>query len=148
MASPAPGGRGLLRGIKAAAAPQGCTCSPPILCVLPRATTMMKLPVAALLLLCACGLQAALTKREAVPEAGAEAPPDAAIPLSRHFQTFSDFVTKELPQKLQAEELRNQAKAYLEQANQQLTPLAQELRTNVLNFFSSLLELGKAKEQA
>lgn len=71
---------------------------------------MMKLPVAALLLLCACGLQAALTKREAVPEAGAEAPPDAAIPLSRHFQTFSDFVTKELPQKLQAEELRNQAK--------------------------------------
>lgn len=76
----------------------------------PRAATMMKLPVAALLLLCACGLQAALTKREAVPEAGAEAPPDAAIPLSRHFQTFSDFVTKELPQKLQAEELRNQAK--------------------------------------
>lgn len=71
---------------------------------------MMKLPVAALLLLCACGLQAALTKREAVPEPGAEPPPDATISLSRHFQTFSDFVTKELPQKLQAEELRNQAK--------------------------------------
>ncbi|KAM9169099.1 LOW QUALITY PROTEIN: apolipoprotein A-II-like [Mergus octosetaceus] len=106
----------------------------------------MKLPVAALLLLC-CGLQAALTKREAVPEPGAE-PPGCTIPLSRHFQTFSDFVTKELPQKLQAEELRSQARAYLEQANQQLTPLAQELRSNVLNFFSSLLELGKGKEQA
>ncbi|XP_035427570.2 apolipoprotein A-II isoform X2 [Cygnus olor] len=108
----------------------------------------MKLLVAALLLLCACSLQAALTKREAEPEPGAEAAPDATIPLSRHFQTFSDFVTKELPQKLQAEELRSQAKAYLEQANQQLTPLAQELRSNVLQFFSSLLELGKSKEQA
>lgn len=133
----------------------------------------MKLLVAALLLLCACSLQAALTKREAEPEPGAEPAPDATIPLSRHFQTFSDFVTKELPQKLQAEELRSQAKywggwrggglgtpqgvssplpcpprAYLEQANQQLTPLAQELRSNVLHFFSSLLELGKSKEQA
>uniref|UniRef100_A0A8B9ILB0 Uncharacterized protein n=1 Tax=Anser cygnoides TaxID=8845 RepID=A0A8B9ILB0_ANSCY len=70
----------------------------------------MKLLVATLLLLCACSLQAALTKREAEPEPGAEPAPDATIPLSRHFQTFSDFVTKELPQKLQAEELRSQAK--------------------------------------
>lgn len=39
-------------------------------------------------------------------------------------------------------------RAYLDRANKQLAPLAQELRSNVLGLFSSLLELGKGEGQA
>ncbi|XP_059688397.1 apolipoprotein A-II-like [Gavia stellata] len=106
----------------------------------------MKLLVAALLLLCACRLQAALVRREAPPEEAA--PPAVDDFFTRHFQSFSDFMTKDLPQKLQAEELRSQAEAYLDRANKQLAPLAQELRSNFFGLFSSLLELGKGEGQA
>lgn len=66
----------------------------------------MKVLVAALVLLCACQLQAALVRRQAEEEA---APPPVDDFFTRHFQSFSDFVTKDLPQKLQAQELRSQA---------------------------------------
>uniref|UniRef100_A0A663EMP1 Apolipoprotein A-II n=1 Tax=Aquila chrysaetos chrysaetos TaxID=223781 RepID=A0A663EMP1_AQUCH len=99
----------------------------------------MKVLAAALLLLCACRLQAALVRREVLAE---EATPPAEDDFfTRHFQSFSDFMTKDLAQKLQVEE------AYLDRANKQLTPLAQELRSNVLGLFSSLLELGKGEGQ-
>ncbi|XP_061872323.1 apolipoprotein A-II [Colius striatus] len=104
----------------------------------------MKLLVATLLLLlCASCLQAALVRREAEEPA----PPPAEEVFTRYFQTFSDFMTKELPQKLKVEEMRTQAEAYLDRANKQLTPLAQELQNNVVGFFSSLLRVGKAGEQ-
>ncbi|KAM9624044.1 apolipoprotein A-II isoform 2-T2 [Morphnus guianensis] len=103
----------------------------------------MKVLAAALLLLCACRLQAALVRREVLAEEAA--PPAKDDFFTRHFQSFSDFMTKDLAQKLQVEELRSQAEAYLDRANKQLTPLAQELRSNVLGLFSSLLELGKGK---
>jgi len=67
----------------------------------------MKVLVAALLLLCACRLQAALVRREAPAEEAA--PPAVDDFFTRHFQPFSDFMTKDLPQKLQVEELRSQA---------------------------------------
>ena len=35
----------------------------------------------------------------------------------------------------------------MERANKQLAPLAEELRSNVLGFFSSLLDLGKGEAQ-
>ncbi|XP_075580713.1 apolipoprotein A-II [Pelecanus crispus] len=105
----------------------------------------MKVLVAALLLLCACGLQAALVRREA--EEGEAAPPAVDNFFRRQFQSFSEFVTKDLPEKLQAEELQTQAKTYLDRANKQLAPLAEELRTSVIGFFSSLLQLGKGEEQ-
>ncbi|KAM9251954.1 apolipoprotein A-II [Cariama cristata] len=106
----------------------------------------MKVLVAALLLLCACCLQAALVRREAPVEEAA--PPAVDEFFTRHIQSFSDFMTKDLPQKLQAEELRSQAEAYLDRANKQLAPLAQELRSNILGFFSSLLELNKGEGQS
>ncbi|GAB0201141.1 apolipoprotein A-II-like [Grus americana] len=105
----------------------------------------MKVLVAALLLLCACCLQAALVRR-GIPD-------DEATPLgtddffTQHFQSFSDFVTKDLPQKLQTEKLRSQAEAYLDRANKQLAPLAQELQSNFYNFFSSLVDMVKAEGQ-
>uniref|UniRef100_A0A8B9NIL2 Apolipoprotein A-II n=1 Tax=Accipiter nisus TaxID=211598 RepID=A0A8B9NIL2_9AVES len=99
----------------------------------------MKVLVAALLLLCACCLQAALVRREVLAEEAA--PPAEDDFFTRHFQSFSNFMTKDLAQKLQVEE------AYLDRANKQLTPLAQELRSNVLGLFSSLLELGKGEGQ-
>ncbi|XP_068271405.1 apolipoprotein A-II [Nyctibius grandis] len=104
----------------------------------------MKVLVAAVLLLCACRLQAALVRREAPAEEAAPAVEDF---FTQRLQSFSEFMTKELPQKLQVDELHSQAKAYLDRANKQLTPLAQELRSNVLGFFSSLLELGKDEGQ-
>ncbi|XP_068851222.1 apolipoprotein A-II [Aphelocoma coerulescens] len=107
----------------------------------------MRVPVVALLLLLAAGhLGAALVRRQAASEDSE--PVTAEDFLTRHFQTFSDFMTRELPQKLRAEELRSQAEQYLDRANKQLEPLARELRTNVLGLFSSLLQLGKGEEQA
>ncbi|XP_040433764.1 apolipoprotein A-II-like [Falco naumanni] len=105
----------------------------------------MKVLVAALVLLCACHLQAALVRRETPDEEAAPAAIDDFF--TRHFQSLSNFMTKDLPQKLQAEELRSQAEAYLDRANKQLAPLAQELRSNVLSLFSSLLDLGKGEGQ-
>ncbi|XP_064331130.1 apolipoprotein A-II [Phalacrocorax carbo] len=102
----------------------------------------MKVLVAALLLLlCVCSLQAALVRREA-PEEDA-APPATENFFTRQFQTFSDFMSE----KLQVEELRSQAESYLDRANKQLEPLAQELRGNILKLFSSLLDLGKGEGQ-
>uniref|UniRef100_A0A8C9FJ06 Uncharacterized protein n=1 Tax=Pavo cristatus TaxID=9049 RepID=A0A8C9FJ06_PAVCR len=91
---------------------------------------MKRLWVAALLLLCVCHVGAV-----AVPQTGpqSEDPPETSLDtttlLSRHFQTLSDFITKELPQRLRADEIQQQAKY--------------ELRSNVLGLFSSLLDLGK-----
>ncbi|XP_014817378.1 PREDICTED: apolipoprotein A-II-like [Calidris pugnax] len=104
----------------------------------------MKVLVAALVLLCAGSLQAAMVRREA-EEAAPEPPVDDFF--TRHFQSFSDFMTKDLPQKLQAQELRSQAEAYLDRANKQLTPLAQELKSNIVGLFSSLLDFGKSEGQ-
>ncbi|XP_069735011.1 apolipoprotein A-II [Phaenicophaeus curvirostris] len=102
----------------------------------------MKLPLAALvLLLCAGRLGAAMVRREA----GAPADPEET--MARPFQALTEFFTKELPEKLKVEELRSQAEVYLDRANKQLTPLAQELQSNVLGFFSSLLRLPKGEEQ-
>ncbi|XP_056178108.1 apolipoprotein A-II-like [Falco biarmicus] len=105
----------------------------------------MKVLVAALVLLCACHLQAALVRRETPDE---EAVP-AAIDdfFSRYFLSLSSFMTKDLPQKLQAEELHSQAEAYLDRANKQLAPLAQKLQSNVLSLFLPLLDLGKGEGQ-
>ncbi|KAM6228867.1 apolipoprotein A-II [Spheniscus humboldti] len=106
---------------------------------------MKVLAAALLLLLCVCCLQAALVRREAPTEE--TDPPAVDDFFTRHFQSFSDFMTKDLPQKMQAAELRSQAEAYLDRANKQLAPLAEELRSNILGLFSSLLELGKGKGQ-
>ncbi|XP_072702599.1 apolipoprotein A-II [Ciconia boyciana] len=103
---------------------------------------MKVLAAALLLLLCACRLQAALVRREAPPE---EAPTPASDPITHHLQSFSSFMTKDLPQRLQVEELRSQAEAYLDRAKKQLVPLAQELQSNILGLFSSLLELGEGQ---
>uniref|UniRef100_A0A8D0F626 Apolipoprotein A-II n=1 Tax=Strix occidentalis caurina TaxID=311401 RepID=A0A8D0F626_STROC len=102
----------------------------------------MKVLAAALLLLCACRLRAAVVRREAVEAAptAPEAAPAVEDFVSRYFPMLSVF-TKELPQKLQAEE------AYFDRANKQLAPLAQELRSNIVNLFSSMLELGKGEGQ-
>ncbi|XP_031467288.1 apolipoprotein A-II-like [Phasianus colchicus] len=106
----------------------------------PSATAMKRLWVAVLLLLCVCHVgSVAVPQTEEPPEA----PPDTTTLLSRHFQTLSDFITKELPQRLRADEIQQQAKAYAERAEVQLRPLAQELRSNVLGLFSSLLDFGK-----
>ncbi|XP_066064774.1 apolipoprotein A-II-like [Chamaea fasciata] len=99
--------------------------------------------VAALLLL------VATARRGAAAEGaeGAEEPAGTGDFLSRHLQSFSDLFTRELPQRLRADELRSQAEQYLERANKQLEPLARELRSNVLGLFSSLLQLGKTDGQ-
>uniref|UniRef100_A0A669QNY9 Uncharacterized protein n=1 Tax=Phasianus colchicus TaxID=9054 RepID=A0A669QNY9_PHACC len=92
----------------------------------PSATAMKRLWVAVLLLLCVCHVgSVAVPQTEEPPEA----PPDTTTLLSRHFQTLSDFITKELPQRLRADEIQQQAKY--------------ELRSNVLGLFSSLLDFGK-----
>ena len=136
----------------------------------PSATAMKRLWVAALLLLCVCHAGAVPAHQsEPQSEDPQETPPDTTTLLSRHFQTLSDFFTKELPQRLRADEIQQQAKyvwgwdvgrpyrdpphpppkpplphrAYAERAEVQLRPLAQELRTNVLGLFSSFLDLGK-----
>ncbi|XP_009463246.1 PREDICTED: apolipoprotein A-II [Nipponia nippon] len=67
----------------------------------------MKVLAAALLLLCVCRLQAALVRRETPAEEAA--PPATDDFFTRHFQSLSNFMTKDLPEKLQTEELRSQA---------------------------------------
>ncbi|XP_032568938.1 apolipoprotein A-II-like [Chiroxiphia lanceolata] len=108
----------------------------------------MRAPLVALLLLLCVHLGAALVRREAPEGDTPEAAPETTDFFSRHFQSLSDFMTRELPQKLQAEQLRSQAEQYLDRANKQLAPLAQELKSNVLGLFSSLLDLGKSEGQA
>ncbi|XP_068031114.1 apolipoprotein A-II-like [Anomalospiza imberbis] len=106
----------------------------------------MRLPLATLLFLLAAGrLGAALVRREAASE-GSE-PVASADFLSRHLQSLSELVARELPPQLRPEELRSQAELYLERANKQLEPLARELHNNVLGLFSSLLRLGRPEGQ-
>ncbi|TRZ07692.1 hypothetical protein HGM15179_019417 [Zosterops borbonicus] len=103
------------------------------------------LAVAVLLALVATARGGARARRDS-PGEGAE-PAASEDFLTRHFQSFSDLFTRELPQRLRAEELRAQAEQYLDRANKQLEPLARELRSNVLGLFSSLLHLGKSDGQ-
>nr|XP_025967358.1 apolipoprotein A-II-like [Dromaius novaehollandiae] len=107
----------------------------------------MKVLAAALLLLLGTGcLEGAVVRREAEPP-GPPGPPGAEADLERrveaafealegHLQTFSDYITKELPSKLEAEKMKQQAKCHF-------APLATELRTNVLELFAQLLHVGK-----
>ncbi|XP_033927216.1 apolipoprotein A-II [Melopsittacus undulatus] len=135
------GGRELIPMDKSS--PNGASIAPN-----PAQPGTMKAVTAAVLLVLVLALGpvgAARSRREAPAEDAPEVPAEDFF--SRHLQSFSDFMTKDLPQRLQVEEMRSQAEAYLDRANKQLTPLAQELRSNVLGLFSSLLDLGKSKEQ-
>lgn len=75
-------------------------------CPLPRA--MRVAVVAALLLLLATARPGTARSRRDAPAEGSE-PAPAEDFLSRHFQSFSDLLTRELPEKLRAQELRAQA---------------------------------------
>ncbi|XP_067169680.1 apolipoprotein A-II [Apteryx mantelli] len=115
---------------------------------------MKVLAVAALALLGACCLEGAAVRREAeapgaaASEAQLEARVEAAFDaLELHLRTLSDYVTKELPDKLKAQEMKQQAKVYLERASQHFAPLAAELRTGAFELFSQLLDFGKRAVQ-
>ncbi|OXB72343.1 UNVERIFIED_CONTAM: hypothetical protein H355_015642 [Colinus virginianus] len=72
---------------------------------------MTRLWAATLLLLCVCHVRAvAVPQTEPQSETPPETPPGTTDILSRHFQTLSDFITKELPQRLQVDEIQQQAK--------------------------------------
>ncbi|XP_068778665.1 apolipoprotein A-II-like [Struthio camelus] len=119
----------------------------------------MKVPAAVLALALALalgpwGLEGAAVRREAEPPSPAPAPAlskteleaqmeSAFEALGLHLETLSDYFTQELPDQLQAKDMKQQAKVYLERARQQFSPLAQELHSRVFNFFSQLLDTGK-----
>lgn len=87
---------------------------------------------------------AALERREAASEGvpGVPGVPEPTDFLSRHLQSLTELVARELPPQLRPEELRSQAELYLGRANAQLEPLARELQSGVMGLFSSLLRLG------
>ncbi|XP_025050470.1 apolipoprotein A-II-like [Alligator sinensis] len=103
----------------------------------------MKVLAMAMLLLCLSHLEGAVVRREA------EAPAPNLLELYTHYiQRLSDVLTKELPEKMKAEEIKTQAKVYLEQANEQFAPIAKQLHNNLVELFTQLVETGKkATEQ-
>ncbi|XP_038239262.1 apolipoprotein A-II [Dermochelys coriacea] len=98
----------------------------------------MKVLVLAMVLLCVCSLEGAVVKRDA------ETPSSSLSDVfSQYFQTVSEYLSKQLPEKVKAEEIKTQAKAYLEQANEQLSPIAKRLHTEFMDLLTQLVETGK-----
>uniref|UniRef100_A0A8C8SJ26 Apolipoprotein A-II n=1 Tax=Pelusios castaneus TaxID=367368 RepID=A0A8C8SJ26_9SAUR len=96
----------------------------------------MKTLVLAVVLLCVCSLEGAVVKREA------ESPGLSEV-FSQYFQTVSEYLQKQLPEQLKAEEIKTQAQAYLAQANEQFSPLAKQLHTEFMELVTKLVETGK-----
>ncbi|XP_039369398.1 apolipoprotein A-II [Mauremys reevesii] len=96
----------------------------------------MKVLVLAVVLLCVCSLEGAVVKRNAET-------PSLSDVFSQYFQTVSEYLSKQLPEKAKTEELKTQAKAYLEQAHEQLSPIAKQLHTEFMDLITQLVETGK-----
>ncbi|XP_067425579.1 apolipoprotein A-II [Emydura macquarii macquarii] len=97
----------------------------------------MKVLVLAAVLLCVCSLEGALVKRDA------ETPSSSfSDVVSQYVQTASEYL-QQLPEKMKAEEIKAQARAYLEQANEQLSPIAKRLHTEFMDLLNQLVESGK-----
>ncbi|XP_065275920.1 apolipoprotein A-II [Emys orbicularis] len=102
----------------------------------------MKVLVLAVVLLCVCSLEGAVVKRDA--ETPGSSLPDV---FTQYFHTVSEYLSKQLPEKAKTEELKTQAKAYLEQANEQLSPIAKQLHAEFVDLLTKLLETGKKAVQ-
>ncbi|XP_006115258.1 apolipoprotein A-II [Pelodiscus sinensis] len=98
----------------------------------------MKVLVLAVVLLCAYHLEGAVVKREAQ-----EASPTLTEVLSQYYQTVTEYMRKQLPEKEKMEEIKNQAKTYLDQANEQLAPIAKRMHTEFMELINQLIETGK-----
>uniref|UniRef100_A0A8C0JCM3 Apolipoprotein A-II n=1 Tax=Chelonoidis abingdonii TaxID=106734 RepID=A0A8C0JCM3_CHEAB len=102
----------------------------------------MKVLVLAVVLLCVCSLEGAVVKRNAET-------PSLSDVFTQYFQTVSEYLSKHLPEKAKTEELKTQAKygAYLEQANEQLSPLVKQLHTELVELITKLVETRKKAAQ-
>ncbi|XP_030398013.1 apolipoprotein A-II [Gopherus flavomarginatus] len=100
----------------------------------------MKVLVLAVVLLCVCSLEGAVVKRNAET-------PSLSDVFTQYFQTVSEYLSKHLPEKAKTEELKTQARAYLEQANEQLSPIAKRLHTELVELITQLVETGKKAVQ-
>ncbi|KAG6922620.1 apolipoprotein A2 [Chelydra serpentina] len=102
----------------------------------------MKVLVLAMVLLCVCSLEGAVVKRDT------ETPSSSLSDVfSQYFQTVSEYLSKQLPEKVKAEEIKTKTKAYLEQANEQFLPIAKQLHTEFMDFLTQMVETGKKAVQ-
>ncbi|XP_074837436.1 apolipoprotein A-II [Carettochelys insculpta] len=98
----------------------------------------MKVLALAVVLLCVCSLEGTVVRRDAEPPS-----PSLTDLISQYFQSVSEFVTKHLPEKAKTEELKTQARAYLEKANEQISPVAKRLHSEFMDLLTKLVDTGK-----
>ncbi|XP_028565848.1 apolipoprotein A-II [Podarcis muralis] len=103
----------------------------------------MKVFALAILLVSVCCMEGTVVRRQA-EQAPAPAS-DVVQQVQSYLNSLSDYFKKELVPQEKIEEFKAQTMAYVQRAQEHVTPMAEQLRDQATEFFSSLLSTIQKK---
>ncbi|XP_032991985.1 apolipoprotein A-II [Lacerta agilis] len=105
----------------------------------------MKVFALAILLISVCCMEGTVVRRQA-EQAPAPAS-DVVQQVQGYISSISEYFKKDLVPQEKLEEFKAQTLAYVQQAQEQMTPVAEQIREQATQFFSNLLNTFQKKTE-